>query len=216
MLGYHFTADTLRDGRPIPAQGEWLEYDGPIVPCCTGLHASKHPFDALQYAPGSQLHFVELDGALQSHGDPVNKWVGRRRKILASIDATDMLCEFARWCALQVIDLWDAPYVVRKYLATGDESLMLAARAAAFDAIVPDVAASAAWVSTWDNRHAVHYRRGDDVLARDKAVAASWDAWAATCNAGGDALAARVAQRQRFAEMVDAAFAAIEVTTWIE
>ena len=205
MLGYHFTADTLRDGRPIPAQGEWLEYDGPIVPCCTGLHASKHPFDALQYAPGSQLHFVELDGALQSHGDPVNKWVGRRRKILASIDATEMLCEFARWCALQVIHRWDAPDVVRKYLATGDESLMLAARAAAFPAIVPDVAASAAWVSTWNNRYAVH-----------KAVAASWDSWAATCNAEGDAWAARVAQRQRVAEMVAAAFAEIEVTTWIE
>jgi len=205
MLGYHFTKDTLRDGRPIPPVGEWLEYEGRIKPCSSGLHASEHPFDALMYAPGPKLHRVELDGNLQSHGDPVDKWVGRRRKILASIDATDMLCEFARWCALQVIDLWDAPYVVRKYLATGDESLMLAARAAAFDAIVPDVAASAAWVSTWDNRHAVH-----------KAMAASWDAWAATCNAGGDALAARVAQRQRFAEMVDAAFAAIEVTTWIE
>jgi hypothetical protein len=41
-----------------------------------------------------------------------------------------MLREFARWCALQVIHLWDAPDVVRQYLETGDESLRAAARAA--------------------------------------------------------------------------------------
>jgi hypothetical protein len=33
---YHFTSDKLRDGRPIPAIGEWLEHIGPIVPCQSG------------------------------------------------------------------------------------------------------------------------------------------------------------------------------------
>ena len=44
---YHFTGDTLRDGRPIPKPGVWLKHDGPVIPCKSGLHASEHPFDAL-------------------------------------------------------------------------------------------------------------------------------------------------------------------------
>ena len=120
MRGYHFTSDTLRDGTPIPPIGEWLEHEGEIIPCKSGLHASEHPLDALKYAPGVRLHLVELDGDMMPHGDPVDKHVGRRRKILKSIDATELLREFARWCALQVIHLWDAPDVVKKYLETGN------------------------------------------------------------------------------------------------
>ena len=129
MNGYHFTGDTLRDGRPIPLIGEWLEHDGPIEPCQSGLHASEHPFDALSVARGNMLHKVELEGDLQSHGDPINKWVGRRRKILATIDAEPLLREFARWCALQVM---------------GDESLRDAAGAAA---ATWDAARDAAWAA---------------------------------------------------------------------
>ena len=145
MFGYHFTNNTLRDGRPVPPIGEWLEHEGPITLCESGLHASEHPFDALFFAPGNWLHRVELDGDLQSHGEPVDKWAGRRRKILATINAELLLCEFARWCALQVIDLWDAPPVVRQYLETGDETLRNAARAAAAAA-----AAATAWDAAWD------------------------------------------------------------------
>lgn len=90
MLAYHFTGETLRDRRPIPEIGDWLEHSGPVVPCRSGLHASEHPFDALIFAPGKFLHLVELEGDLASHGDPVDKWCGRRR-ILKTIDATDLL-----------------------------------------------------------------------------------------------------------------------------
>ena len=38
--------------------------------------------------------------------------------------------EFARWCALQVVHLWDCPAIVRQYLETGDESTRDAAWAA--------------------------------------------------------------------------------------
>jgi hypothetical protein len=41
---------------------------------------------------------------------------------------------FTRQCALDVIDLWDAPAVVRQYLETGDESLRASAWDAAWDA----------------------------------------------------------------------------------
>jgi hypothetical protein len=147
MKAYHFTdGNKLRDGRPLLAIGEWLDHTGPIVPCESGLHASEHPFDALQYAPGEMLHLVEIDGELVTHGDPPDKVVGRRRRIIASIDATDLLREFARWCALQVIHLWECPDVVRRYLETGDESI----RAAAAWAAARDAARDAAWAAARD------------------------------------------------------------------
>ena len=134
MIAYHFTANTLRDGSPIPPIGTWLEHEGEIEPCLSGLHASKHPFDALTYAPGATLHRVELVDDVKPHGVPVDKHVGRRRKILATVDATDLLRKFARWCAAQVIDLWDAPEIVRTYIETGDESLRTAAADTAYAA----------------------------------------------------------------------------------
>ena len=152
---YHFTGSTLRDGRPIPPIGEWLEYDGIIKMCESGLHASPTPWTALQYAPGQFLHRVELEGDLIEHEN--DKSVGRRRKIVATIDATDLLRRFARSVALKVIHLWDAPAVVREYLETGDESKRDAARAAARDAARDaaraaawDAARAAAWDAAWD------------------------------------------------------------------
>ena len=185
MIGYHFTTTTLRDGRPIPPIGEWLVHDGPIAPCQSGLHASEHPADAMEYAPGPLLHRVELDGELVAHGSLDDKWVGRRRRILASIDATDLLREYARWCALQVIGLWDAPDVVREYLTTGNDDLRAAARAAA-------------WAAVWDARAAVWdaaraAARAARAAARDAASAAARDA-------------ARARQRTKLMELVTVAF----------
>jgi hypothetical protein len=195
-LAYHFVSDTLRDGSPIPADGEWLEHSGEIVICQSGLHASTHPLDALQYAPGKTLCLVEVDGVVTRQDD---KLVAKRRRIVKRIDAEPLLREFSRWCALQVIELWDAPEVVRQYLTTGDESIRAAARDAAWDAAW-DAARDAARDAAWDAARAA---------ARD----AAWDAArAAACAAARDAAraaardAACAAQRDRFKKMVDAAF----------
>ena len=208
---YHFTdGNTLRNGDPIPKIGKWLKHKGDIIPCESGLHGSEHPSDALYYAPGSMLHLCELRGDLQSHDEPVDKWVGRERKILKSIDATSLLMEYARWCALQVIHLWkDAPQVVLDYLKTGDENL----KEDAWDATL--AAQDAAWYAAWD-------------AARDAALgAARAVAWGAARGAARSAAlgAARSAalgaargaawalgeggekiMRDRFKEMVDGAF----------
>jgi hypothetical protein len=143
MKAYHFhNGHTLRDGRPLPPIGKWLEHEGPLVPCESGLHASEHPFDALTYAPGANLDMVELDGEIIPHGQPTDKFCARRRKRLRSIDATELLRAFARRVALDVLPLWhDAPVVVRKYLETGDETI----RASAWDA-----ARDAAWAAARD------------------------------------------------------------------
>ena len=140
---YHFTGNTLRDGSPIPPDGQWLVYDKPIVICETGLHWSRHPMDALQYAPGPNLCLVEVNRIVTEQTD---KGVSHERKIGARFDATDLLWDMARWSSLQVIHLWDAPQVVRDYLTTGDESLRAAARAAAWDA-ARDAARDAAWAA---------------------------------------------------------------------
>jgi len=131
IRAWHFTGDKLRDGSPIPRVGEWLEYPGKIVICESGLHASRDPFDALQYAPGPMLHLVECEGIVTEQDD---KLVCRRRRIIASNDATEGLRYFARMQALSVIHLWDAPDVVIDYLMTGDESIRSAARSAAWSA----------------------------------------------------------------------------------
>jgi len=38
LLGWHLVGPTLRDGRPVPADGKVLRHKGEIVPCNAGLH----------------------------------------------------------------------------------------------------------------------------------------------------------------------------------
>ena len=159
IKAWHFTAETLRTGSPIPPVGEWSRYEGEIIPCSAGLHASRRLIDALQYAPGSVLHYVSMRGELVEHGKPVDKLVARERRIEWTIPAEVMepiLRRFARWCALQVIHLWDAPDdVVRRYLETGDESIRAATRAAtraAAMAAAGDAAEAAAWDAAGDGQ----------------------------------------------------------------
>ena len=133
ILAWHFVGATLRDGKPVPRDGEWLIHEGPIEMCRSGLHASLHPFDALQYAPGATLCRVECcDRGIQHRPD---KLVCRERRILSRIDATDLLRMFAREQALSVLHLWkNPPVAVVEYLKTGDMTLREAAREAAWGA----------------------------------------------------------------------------------
>lgn len=148
MIAYHFVGKTLRDGRPIPKNGVWLKHEGDCVMCESGLHASKHPFDALRYAPGSTLCKVEVRKVVETQDD---KLVCRERKIIKRINAEKLLRKFARECALSVIDKWDAPPVVVEYLKTGKESLRAEAEAAAraaAEAAARAAARAAAWAAT--------------------------------------------------------------------
>jgi len=211
MKAYHFTGTALRNGAPLPAIGEWLVHEGKIVPCESGLHASTHPFDALKYAPGVFLHQVELEGDLtEHHGD---KWVGRRRKIIKSIDATELLREFSRWCALQVVYLWDAPPVVKEYLETGNQTLRPIAEDAAW-ATEGTAAGAAVRDDAWYAAEAaVCDALRDD--ACDAAEAAACDAVRAIAMTTAEPAArtaattiAEAATRGQFQRLVDTAFAA--------
>ena len=144
VLAYHFTDGwQLRDGAPLETGREYV-FDGEPVMCECGYHASRHVFDALEYAPGATLSRVECREVTEECDD---KLVCKRRTVIQTIDATKILQKFARMCALDVIHLWDAPDVVVRYLKTGDEALRdaarIAARSAAWD--TGDAARDAAW-----------------------------------------------------------------------
>jgi hypothetical protein len=130
MKAWHFVGDTLRDGRPIPADGVKLIHPREPMMCVSGLHASLDPFDALEYALGPNLCLVECGGTVLHQQD---KLVCTERTILARMDAGPLLLHFARQQALSVVHLWDAPPVVLDYLM-GDDAARAAAMAATCDA----------------------------------------------------------------------------------
>ena len=182
-LGWHFIGKTLRDGRPIPRDGEWLEHEGPIIICSTGLHGSRRPWHALRYAPGDVLCRVEFDGIVDEHDD---KLVARRRRILCRAEFSETLRYFARMQALSVAHLRDAPEVVLDHLMTGDERIRAAARAAAWDA-----AWDAAWAAARDaamGAACAAVSAAAWAAARDTAWDAAWDtAWDAAWDTAWDA-----------------------------
>jgi hypothetical protein len=209
-LYYHFTSNKLRDGRPIPPTNEWLVHEGEVIMCTSGLHASEQPYDALQYAPGHILHRVELDDVIDTQDDKV---VARRRKIVATIDAAELLHAFARKQALSVIHLWNCPAITKQYLETGDVSMQDAAwsaarsaaqyaaqnaRSAAADAA--QSAADAAWGAAWR-------------AARSAAQYAAQSAAGEARNAARSAAdAAQSAIREQFNAVVEEAFIEQEKT----
>lgn len=128
------------EGKSLPngdrrrvAVGRTHTVDGEIEICHRGLHSSRRIIDALQYATGPIVWRVKSWGTVIEQDD---KFVAAHRQYIAGgIDISDVLRAFARKCALSVIDKWDAPEIVRRYLETGDESIRAApwyaARAAA-------------------------------------------------------------------------------------
>ena len=164
-LAWHFTNGKLRDGQPIPPDGEWLRYEGKCFMCERGLHASKKIIDALQYAPGSTIHRVVCANIQDEQSD---KFVCRSRFIMWRLESNELLRTFARSAALSVIHLWDAPAIVRQYLETGDEKI----RVAAWDA-----AGNAAWAAARAAASAAGAaaRAAAGAAARDAARDAEWD-----------------------------------------
>ena len=205
IRAYHFVGDTLRDGRPVPPDGEWLIHDGPAVMCKSGLHASRHPFDALLYAPGNVLCLVDCDDVVDEHSD---KLLCRRRRIVARFDASRLLREFAADCAESVLHLvpaesqlaciWAIDAARRYARGECDDDERAAAAYAAANAARAYAVAAYAVAACASAAYAAHAAR-----------ATAYDAYAAAAHAARAARDARDAQRQSFAALVDAAFAAI-------
>lgn len=106
---WHVVWGKLRDGRPVPKDGEELRFDDEICWCATGLYASKTLYHAIWYNIG-------LFGSKLAIGEPqfcrvatkeierveVDKFVCRSRTILWRCNGKDV--EQAVECALQAFD----------------------------------------------------------------------------------------------------------------
>ena len=174
MMAWHFGAEKMRDGRDFPPDGVKLVYNEQLVMCESGLHASERIIDALQYAPGNTIFRVECGGKIECDTDKI---VCTERTILWRIDGEKVLQEFARWCALEVLHLWNASEIIVRHLKTGDENIRAAAGDAAWSAAedaawsaARSAARVAAWAAAW-------------ATAGDAARVAAWAAAWATQNA---------------------------------
>jgi len=153
----------MRDGTPIIV-GKRYEIDDDPIMCKHGFHGSLRAIDALDYAPGTWVSKRSLEGIVNDN----DKVVGKAFVQQPGFDASAVLCKFARLCALDVIDSWDAPEVIAHYLRTGYESTE--AWAAAW-AAVRDAAWAAAWAAARDATYDVAW-----VAARNAARNAAWAA----------------------------------------
>jgi len=205
MIAWHFINEDRKLGygdNRIVEVGKTYKVDCEPILCRQGLHASIKPLDALKYAHSPIVCRVEIGGKIIKGNDKI---VGTERTVLAMTDATDVLRKFARLCALDVIDKWDAPDIVVQYLKTGDESIRDAARAAARAAGAAARAARAAGAAAWD-AWAAAWAAADAAYAAYAVAWAAADAAYAAGYAAGDAAeaAAREKQTQKLREMLHA------------
>ncbi len=179
MLAWYFAPKNGRlaygDGRKIRKGVTHYVNSAPVV-CQSGLHGNYRLIDALQYANSSIVYRIRLHGWKDSQND---KHCAQARTYLTDgVDIEDTLRAFARQCALDVIDRWDAPDVVRNYLETGDESIRQDAKSAA---------RVAAWLAAWSAAEAEAEAEAWS-LAREAAwSAAEAEAWSAAAAAARSA-----------------------------
>ena len=189
MLAYHFVsaAYTTRFSNETTSVGHTLEATGDLRLGHNGLHASVHPYDALQnVVPGqTMLCLVELSDEILEGKDKV---CARKRTILKAFDATKLLQDYAIWCAEQVLPVFEdmipeddrprrAIEAAKVAVETPNEENKMAAVLAAYaaytaaDAVcVADAAAYAARATA-----ATADAAADDA-AYDAACAAAWAA----------------------------------------
>jgi len=204
FFAWHFTADKLRGGSPLPKVGVWEHYPGEIELCKLGLHWSRDPFDALQHAPGANLRRVEIKGDFLEQED---KGCSHYRRAVYQTDATDLLRYFARTQALSVIHLYPGTDdVVFNYLMTGEESLRDAARSAA-ESAARYAARAAAQSAAWSAARSAA-ESASQSAARSAAESAAWAAaGAASRSPAGPAwsaawAAAESAARKDFSKLI--------------
>lgn len=179
VAAWHFVGDALRDGRPVPPDGESLVHEGEAGACMSGLHASERILDALKYAPGDVICRVACEDVVARQED---KLVCRSRTVEWRVDGEDVLRAFARRVALDVAHLWDIPDDVRSFLETGNDNLRIAARAAAREA--SRAAAGRGDVTAAIAGEAARAAAARTHAARATGLAAAWAATKASADDG--------------------------------
>lgn len=93
MYGWHFLRDNrmLRTYQSAPPQGRWLRHWGRVIAGSRGLHCANTIKQALRFAPGPWLCYVELVGRLQRHATFPGITAGRCRLIIAEGNVNGLL-----------------------------------------------------------------------------------------------------------------------------
>lgn len=127
-----YDSGSRQPGAPVVV-GEAVTVDGPIAACKRGLHGSEWLLDALDYSPcwRPTIGRCRFEGEIAHGGDKLAASSRTVEWLLNDVQSEAVLRLHARWSALTVLHLWDAPDVVVRYLVTGDDSLRAAAWAAA-------------------------------------------------------------------------------------
>ena len=93
MKAWHFVSDKMRDGRPVPADGEWLFHDGVVHMCRSGLHASRKLLGRIGDRLKTKTQAAHDGGAPQyaevadQHGTADTRQFGRGRRTYADLRA---------------------------------------------------------------------------------------------------------------------------------
>ena len=172
----------LRDGTPLEV-GATYHVPNPAL-CERGLHWSREPLDALQYAPGPVCCYVQTWGETVHNS---TKAVSEYRRVLWAYDATHVLHEFAcrcaehalrrkhvtderSWAALTAKRAWMRGDITREELGAAHD----AAQNAAWDA----VRAPAQYAAQAAAQYAAQYAARDSAryAAQYAAREAVWDA----------------------------------------
>lgn len=181
---WHFLRDDCRTYyKPgdVIVPGKTYKHKGRLRLCDSGLHASVNILDALDYAHGHVICRVRMSGDI-IYGE--DKLVASERTVLWMYNCEDVLREFARWCALEVVHLWDTPDIMVKYLKTGRDDLMIAAMAAAMDASTRNAArGAAAWASAARASDSTTAWASTRAAARSSSRAIRDASWASTMDA---------------------------------
>lgn len=212
ILGWHWTdGEELRDGTPLVV-GKTYRHEGELILCpllsdlergAGGYHACRLILNGLEYALGCTVSRVLCSGDIIEDRD---KFVARERKVLWTVDATDILHEFACQCAEEALAMVDPPdprsvgaIAVKRAWLRGEatDSDLADAWSAARSAM-----GAAVWNASLSAARAAALAAARD-SARYSALAAVWDAELAAARDTRPAVWAR--QNRRLTEMVCAA-----------
>jgi hypothetical protein len=165
-IGWHWLRDDGKLNYPPRRKvevGQTLRLPRGQAPslCERGFHASKRALDALQYAPGALVCRVTLGGTISEGSD---KACASERTVLWMADATNVLHEFACWCAegalkaakVQDARCWKAIETKRRWITREATDEELAA------------ARDAAWAAAWAARAAASDAARDAAWAEQK------------------------------------------------
>jgi hypothetical protein len=110
---YGFIEPTNLDGKPFAPSREWLDFS--VSDHCGELFevSYENPYWALESASGNTLCVMDFDP-----GD--EHCTGGAFRITQTIDATDLLFQYARRVALVAAGRWGLPSSVGEFLASGD------------------------------------------------------------------------------------------------